>query len=521
MPDLHALDGDSLRRGGERALEMLAAYWSSVQATEPGFPVGSTAKPGEMYRRFAGPAPESGRAMEEVLGGLVPGLMGGLTHWQSPRFAAFFPANTSAPAVVGDLLSSGLGVQGMLWATSPACTELEMLVTDQLARIIGLPEAFCFGQTGRALEAAAEARPFEGNGGGVIQSTASDAAVVAMVAARHRLRRLDGGREGRLVVYASRQAHSSITKAAVVTGIADGVDDQRHVRLVDTDGALRMDAGALLAAMREDVAAGRRPALVCATLGTTSTCAVDDLEAIGAAVRAFDGATRRVWLHADAAFAGAAWVCPEHRWMLRGVEHADSLCFNPHKWLLTGFDCDVMWTQDRASLTGALSINPAYLQTSAAEAGAVFDYRDWQVPLGRRFRALKLYLVLQCFGTEGLRRYIRGHVEIAQRLEGLIAADGRFDLADRRLTGGGLSLLCLRLKGSDEANRRLVALANAEGRTFLGTTVAPWPLTDGPKAGTPAAVIRLALGSTSLTWAHAEAVWEAVRRAADRVTAEA
>ena len=316
-------------------------------------------------------------------------IMPGLTHWQSPNFFAYFPANASGPSILGDLLSSGLGVQGMLWATSPACTELETHVLDWLVDLLGLPERF------RSSTA----------GGGVIQDSASSSTLTALLAARERASggavnehgAGHGAPRQRLTVYTSRDAHSSIEKAVKIAGLG-----RDNLRLVDTDGRHAMRVDALEAALAADRDAGAIPAMVCATVGTTSSGAVDPVRAIGALCR-----REQVWLHVDAAHAGSATICPEHRRLIDGVEHADSYTFNPHKWLLTNFDCSCFWVADRAALIDALSVLPEYLRNRATDSGAVIDYRDWHVPLGRRFRALKLWFVIRHYGAEGLRAHVR------------------------------------------------------------------------------------------------------------------
>jgi aromatic-L-amino-acid decarboxylase len=339
----------------------------------------------------------------------------------------------------------------------------------------------------------------------VIQGTASEATLVALTAGRDRARRAlraggdDGPLHDRLVCYASTQAHSSVIKAAMIAGLAEGPDDRRRVRLIETDAGLAMDPAALGRALRADVRAGLVPCFVCATVGTTSTTAVDPVDGVAGAI-AGCGATTPVWLHVDAAHAGAACVCPEFRWVWRGVERADSVCFNPHKWLLTNFDCDCFFTSDRAALVRALSVSPAYLSNTASESGAV-DYRDWQVPLGRRFRALKLWLVLRVFGAERLRGYIREHVRLAAVFEELVRGDERFELAAPRT----MNLVCFRLRvpgreESDRANRALMERVNATGRAFLTHTMAP--TADGDRL-----TLRAAVGSVTTREADVRELW--------------
>jgi aromatic-L-amino-acid/L-tryptophan decarboxylase len=313
------------------------------------------------------------------------GLSPGLTHWQSPGWFAYFPANVSFPAILGDLVSAGLGQQGMLWQTSPATTEIESHVLDWLVDLMGLPQRW------KTTE----------SGGGVLQMSASDSTHTAIVVARSLHPDVE---PSRMVAYTSNQAHSSIEKGANVAGVG-------HVRLIDVDEQMAMRSDSLAQAIETDIAAGLVPIFVCGTVGTTGTTAVDPLRLIGEIA-----GEHRLWFHVDAAYAGSAMVCEEFRHHLEGVELADSYTFNPHKWMLTNFDCSVFWVADRTPLIDAMAIVPPYLRNTASDSGQVIDYRDWHVPLGRRFRALKLWFVLRHYGAEGLRRYIREHVRLAQAL---------------------------------------------------------------------------------------------------------
>ncbi|RMH28772.1 MAG: aspartate aminotransferase family protein [Planctomycetota bacterium] len=446
-------------------------------------PVLSRAEPGEIAAMLPDTPPERPEPWDAILADLDRVVLPGVTHWQSPTFFGYFPANSSPEAILGDLASSGLGVQGMLWLTSPACTEIETRVLDWLADLIGLPEPF----TSRS-----------GVGGGVIQGTASEAVLVAMLAARDRM----DGNAG-LTAYGSTQAHSSVVKAAKIAGVG-----RERVRLIETDDALAMDPAALARAIDDDRAAGRTPFFVCATLGTTSTGAIDPVEEIG---RVLDrpGAARP-WLHVDAAWAGAACVCPEHRQMLGGVERADSFNFNPHKWLLTTFDCSALWVRDRGPVLDALSITPEYLRNRASDAGAVIDYRDWQVPLGRRFRALKLWFVIRGLGAEGLREHIRRSISLASDLETRLRADPRFEVPVPR----SLALVCFRLRGEDARTERLLERVNASGEAFFTHT----RIEDRDRPGETRLVIRAAVGGVWTRAEHIDRAWRALDREAGRAS---
>ncbi|MEC9394644.1 MAG: pyridoxal-dependent decarboxylase, partial [Actinomycetota bacterium] len=370
-----------------------------------------------------------------------------------------FPADSSPPSVLGELVSAGLGQQGMLWSTSPACTELEMLVLDWLAEAAGLPDRFRSG----------------GPGGGVIQDSASASSLCAILAARDRA----GGAEAlpSLRIYTSEQAHSSIEKDILVAGFA-----RQQLRAVPTDDAFAMDADALAEMVAADVADGHVPCLVAATVGTTSSGAVDPVSAV-CDVAGPVGA----WVHVDSAWAGAATVCPEHRDLLDGLDRVDSYCFNPHKWLLTNFDCSAFYLADAQPLLDSLSIVPEYLRNTASDAGAVVDYRDWQVPLGRRFRAMKLWFVMRSYGVEGLRAHIRAHVAAAADLATRVEANPKLELAAPL----SLSLVCLRHVDGDDATEALMAAVNASGRALCTHT----KLADRY-------VMRVAVGGTWTTASH-------------------
>jgi aromatic-L-amino-acid decarboxylase len=496
------------RRHGRELIDWIADYMERVER----LPVLAQVKPGDVRGRLPEHPPQQGEPFEAILKDVNEVIVPGVTHWQSPNFFAYFPCNNSGPSIIGELLSAGLGVQGMLWATSPACTELETLVLDWLVEAMGLPEQF----------------RSTGEGGGVIQDTASSATLCAILAARERAYgRVRGARdlqeEGalrkavrtqtgdgtqvdapcathrlppaslhapyNLIAYASTQAHSSIEKDLRVAGLKS--ENFRRIE-VDSDFAMRPEKLAEL--MAADVAAGRNPFFVCATTGTTSSLAFDPLRAIGEICR-----RHGAWLHVDAAMAGTAAICPEFRTMHDGLELADSYCFNPHKWMFTNFDCSCFYVADRRPLLGALSILPEYLKNQATQSGQVIDYRDWQIPLGRRFRALKLWFVLRSFGIEGIQERIRRHVALAHELAGWIAADARFEL----VAPVNLNLVCFRHRAGDEATQRVLDRVNASGKLFISHTRLSDRLT-----------LRLCVGQTNTERRHVEAAWEEIRKEA-------
>ncbi len=471
---------EQFRTYGRQVVDRIADYLATVER----HPVRSTVAPGEVRAALPAHPPEHGESFDAVLADLDRVIVPGITHWQHPSFFGYFPANASGPAILGDLLSSGLGVQGMLWATSPACTELETLVVDWLADLLDLPPHF--------------RTDADGAGGGVIQDSASSAAVVAVLAARQR------AGEGRHRLYVSSQTHSSLEKAARITGL--GVD---NVRVVDVDPeTLAMDPARLDESIAEDVAAGFVPTMVCATVGTTSTTAVDPVLRIGEICR-----RHGVWLHVDAAYAGVAAVCPELRWLNDGVaEHADSYVTNPHKWLLTNFDCSVLWLADRAPMVDALSILPEYLRNTATSSGEVVDYRDWQIPLGRRFRALKLWSVIRWYGAEGLRAHVRRGVELAGLVAGRVADDARFALWPWHPFG----LVCFRplwpgmsTADSNAATMTLLERLNDSGALFASHTKVEGHV-----------LLRLAIGSPATRHEHVESAWRRIVAEYDAMRAE-
>lgn len=470
---------DEFRRWGHAMIDWIADYQQRVAT----FPVRSPAKPGEVRAALPPSPPIQGESFDAMLRDVERVILPGITHWQSPNFFAYFPANNSAPSILGDLLSAGLGVQGMLWSTSPACTELETLVLDWMVEMLGLPGKF----------------RSTGVGGGVLQDSASSAVLCALLAARERatqFRSNESGADGRLAAYTSTQAHSCVEKAMGVAGLG-----RRNLRLIEVDERFALRPELLRQRIEQDRAAGLTPFFVSATVGTTSSLAFDPLPAIGKICR-----EHGLWLHVDAAMAGTAAVCPEFRHLQDGLELADSYAFNPHKWMFTNFDCDCFWVADRAALIRALSILPEYLRNQATESGAVIDYRDWQVPLGRRFRALKLWFVVRHYGVEGLRHHIRRHVALAQEFAQQVAASPDFELA----APASLNLVCFRHRSGDEFNRRLLEELNNSGALFLTHTQLGGRF-----------VLRLCVGQTHTEAEHIVAAWEQIQQAAKRLNGSA
>ena len=463
---------EEFRRHGRAVVDWIADYMERVET----FPVLSRVAPGEIRAKIPAEPPAAGESFAAMLDDVDRLILPGITHWQSPKFFAYFPSNNSGPSILGELLSAGLGVQGMLWATSPACTELETHVLDWLVGMLGLPAKF----------------RSDSAGGGVIQDTASSAALCALLVARERatgFRANETGADGSLTAYASTQAHSSIEKAVKVTGLG-----RENLRLVDVDEKFAMRPDALARAIAKDRQAGKTPAFVAATVGSTSSNAMDPLPEIGRICR-----EEGIWLHVDAAMSGTAALCPEFRWIQEGVEAADSYCFNPHKWMFTNFDCDAFWVADRAALIKTLSVLPEYLRNQATESGAVFDYRDWHIPLGRRFRALKLWFVIRHYGVEGLQGHVRRHVELAQKFRSWVERSDRFELA----APAPLNLVCFRHVGGDAINRQLVEALNASGKLYLTHTTLDDKYT-----------IRMSIGQSGTEERHVADAWQAIEEMA-------
>jgi aromatic-L-amino-acid decarboxylase len=465
---------DEFRRHAHKLVDWIADHMAHVGE----LPVVPEVRPGEIRGRLPSSPPEQGEPFESMFRDFQEVILPGMTLWNHPGWFAYFPGNNSPPSILGEMLTAALGAQCMSWATSPAATELEQVVMDWLRQMLGLPDSFV----------------------GVIQDTASTATLVALLSARELATAHAAGTSGlaqvgaRLVVYASREAHSSVDKAAKLAGY--GMNQLRHVP-VSTGFAL--DPAALERAIIADREAGLTPACVVATVGTTSSTAIDPVPAIATLCR-----RHGIWLHVDAAFAGVAAIVPELQWVLDGVQFADSLVLNPHKWLLTNFDCSAYYVRDPDSLLRTFGLTPEYLRT--AYDADVVNFRDWGIQLGRRFRALKLWFVIRSYGVEGLRAIIRRHVALAQELKGWIEQRPDFEL----MAPVPLSLVCFRYHptGADEKeldalNERLLAKVNASRRVHLTHT-----RLDGRY------VIRLVVGQRETKREHVAQAWALIREAA-------
>ncbi|CAO2164460.1 unnamed protein product [Urochloa humidicola] len=474
------LDPNDVRSYLHKAVDFVADYLQSMEF----LPVLPDVEPGYL-RRLLNPSPPTtsapfGVAMKELRVAVVPGT----THWASPNFFAFFPATNSVAAIAGDLIASAMNTVGFTWHAAPAATELESLALDWLAHLLRLPPPFTSG----------------GTGGGVILGTTSEVMLVTIVAARDAALRRNGGGAAsmaQLAVYSSDQTHAAFFKVCHLAGI-----DAVNVRAIPTSAgtAYALDAAELRHRMQDDVDAGLVPTYVCATVGTTSTNAVDPIGAIANIAAMFNA-----WVHVDAAYAGGACICPEFRHHLAGIERADSISMSPHKWLLTCLDCTCLWVRNTCQITGSLETKPEYLRNDVSETGDVTDIKDMQVGVGHRFRGLKLWMVMRTYGAAKLQQHIRSDVAMAKMFEESVMADGRFDVIVPR----NFALVCFRIRchgdmteeDADEATRELMGRLNRTGKVFVAHTVVGGRF-----------VLRFAVGSTLQEERHVRDAWELIRK---------
>ncbi len=468
------MDKDTFRDWARRAADWSADYLETVRER----PVRAQTKPGDIAARLPATPPEQGEDMARLFEDVDDLLMPGMTHWQHPRFFAYFPANSSPPSVIAETLTAAMAAQCMLWQTSPAATELETRVLEWLRQMLDLPEAFQ----------------------GVIQDSASSATLAAILTGREQALGFRGNQDGLAAhppvrVYTSAQAHSSIDKAVWIAGIG-----QANLARVDLGSEEGMDAAALERAIEVDRAGGACPAVVIATIGSTSVGAMDNLRAVGEVARRHD-----LYFHVDAAWAGSALICEEHRHLIDGIELADSFVFNPHKWLLTNFDCTAHFVRDPRMLVQTLGIQPDYLKTEG-EAG--INYSEWSIPLGRRFRALKLWFVIRSYGVEKLREIVRGHIALTEGLASKIDAHPEFELTTRP----SLALFTFRYAPADAddldgLNARLLQAINDDGRIYLTQT----------RHGGDY-VIRFSVGQLHTSREDVDMAWEVIREIATGIS---
>jgi len=464
---------DEFRKHAHEPVDWMAGYLENVE----NYPVKSPACPGEIFNKIPDSPPLHSEPFSSFMKDFEEIIMPGITHWQNPNFFAYFPANTSPPSILAEMLISTLGAQCMIWETSPAAAELEEKMMIWLRSMIGLPPGF----------------------EGVIQDSASTATLAAILTAREKISDFsinsDGADQtGTLRVYCSDQTHSSVEKAVKISGIG-----RKNLVKIPVREDFSMDPEKLRTEITSDIEKGYIPCCVVATLGTTGTTAVDPLRPIGEICREMG-----IWLHVDAAMAGTALILPEFRWMLDGREYIDSFVFNPHKWMFTNFDCTAYFVKDAGTLIRTFEILPEYLKTRTR--GMVNDYRDWGVPLGRRFRALKLWSVIRSYGAEGLRDAIRCHIKIASQLSEMISVENDFEI----LAPVILSVVCFRFNPSgyteeqkNALNEKLNHRLNDSGKLYLSHTVLKGKYT-----------LRMVTAQTNVTLEHVERAWTIIMKTA-------
>ncbi len=457
----HGMHLDDFRTAAHEAVDWIADFLETAGE----LPVSPAGEPGDWIRRLPDQAPEQGESPEALLKDFRELIVPGITHWNHPRFMAYFAISGSAPGILGEMLAAALNVNHMLWKTSPAATELEQVTLKWLRQWLGIPNAFT----------------------GIIHDTASTGTMHAILAARQRAHpeTRQSGDSSRLTLYASEHAHSSVDKGALATGIG-----LQHVRHVPSDAEFRMRPEALRRMIGEDRAAGLQPFCVIATVGTTSTASVDPVEEIAAIA-----SEEKLWLHVDGAYAGPAAILPEYSDLLRGAARADSIVVNPHKWMFTPVDLSALYFRDRAAMRAAVSLDdaPPYLTSDPQHESQ--NLADYSLALGRRFRSLKLWFVMRSYGREGIARIIANHIALARSLARRIEEDPRFELSAPQK----FSLVCFRYRGADEENQALLDAVNRSGEALLSSTVLHGKF-----------VLRAAIGNVATSEADIERLWKAL-----------
>lgn len=468
------MTNDEFRRHAHQLVDWIADYQTKVET----YPVKSVSQPGEILAQLPASAPIDSESFTDIFADFENILMPGITHWQHPAFFAYYPANTSHASMLAETLMSALGLQCMSWQTSPAAAELEERVMQWLVELLGLPTHFT----------------------GVIQDSASSGALCSLISARERATDFNSNHVGLyqqkpFTLYCSAEAHSSIEKAVKIAGLGSA-----HLRKIPVDEQFAMRTDLLTAAIEKDIADGYTPIWVVAALGTTGSTAFDPLRAIGEIAEKY-----HLWLHVDAAYAGAAFLCPEFRYLANGVEYVDSFVFNPHKWLLTNFDCSTYFVKNKELLVNSFSILPEYLKTR--EDAQVNNYRDWGPTLARRFRALKLWFVLRSYGQENLRQFIRSHIKLAYDLAAKMRAVSTFEI----MAPVTLNNICFRTHPENindqetlnQLNFKLMEDLNASGKLYLTHTKLNGNI-----------VLRMVIGQTNVSEKHVDEAWALIQQMA-------
>ncbi|XP_058100146.1 tyrosine decarboxylase 1-like [Magnolia sinica] len=476
------LDPDHFTEQSHRVVDFVADYYRAIE----NYPVRSQVEPGYLKNQLSDSAPFSPDQLEAILEDVRNHIIPGLTHWQSPNFFGYFQANASTAGFLGEMLCTGFNVVGFTWIASPAATELESIVMDWMAKMLKIPHSFTFSGG-------------EG-GGGVLLGSTCEAVVCTLAAAREKaLERLGCDHIGKLVVYASDQTHATVEKASRLIGIRPS-----NFRPLPTSAAtsFALCPEVVRKAIEDDVESGLFPLFLCATVGTTACGAVDPLEGLGQVAREYG-----MWFHVDAAYAGSACICEEFRSYLDGVQLADSLSMNPHKWFLSNMDCCCLWVKNPGALTSSLSMDPEFLKNKDSDTKKVVDYKDWQIALSRRFRAMKLWLVIRSHGVVNLQEHIRSDVAMAKWFESQVGMDPRFEVVVPRK----FAMVCFRLKpragedGSD-INSRLLESINSSGRAYMTHAVVGGLY-----------VLRFAIGTTLTEQRHVDATWKLIQEKADLI----
>jgi aromatic-L-amino-acid decarboxylase len=462
------MDIDTFKKNAHELVDWMADYLQSVEK----FPVKAHVEPGHIYSLIPQLPPDHPEDIRLIFDDFKKIILPGMTHWQSPNFFAYFPANSSYPSLLAEMLTATLGAQCMVWETSPAATELEEKMLDWLKKMIGLPEHFS----------------------GVLQDTASTATLTALLTAREKLNGFNINSQGfehnKFRIYCSSETHSSIEKGVKIAGFGSS-----NLVKVDVSKDFSMNVDSLVAAIERDIKNRMVPLCIIATLGTTGSTAVDPLAKIAQVASGYN-----LWLHVDAAFVGTALLLPEYQWMIRGIDQVDSFVFNPHKWMFTNFDCSAYFVKDKESLIKTFSINPEYLKTQTT---GVNDYRDWGIQLGRRFRALKLWFVIRNFGVHGLTEKIRHHISLAEIIEKKITNSEDFEIVTPRI----FNLVCFRFRPHDlnqdallnSINKQFLKLLNETGRVYLSHTTLNGIYT-----------LRMVTGQTYINESHVNNAWEVI-----------
>ena len=474
------MDIEEFKKSAYEFIDWIVDYYKNVEK----YPVKSQVRPGEIFNNLPGEAPLEGEDINKIFEDFQNIIIPGITHWQSPNFFAYFPANSSYPSLLAEMLTQAIGAQCMKWETSPSAAELEERVMMWLRDMIGLPDNFT----------------------GVIQDTASTSTLTAIISARERFSEYKINQSGfkdfrNLRVYCSTESHSSIEKAVKITGIG-----KNNLIKVDVDDEYRMNVKQLKYLIEKDLQKDYKPMCVVAAIGSTGSTAIDPLEEIAELCKHYN-----LWLHVDAAFAGSALILHEYRWMIKGIEQVDSFVFNPHKWLFTNFDCSAYFVKDKLSLVKTFEILPEYLKTKSDNR--VNNYCDWGIPLGRRFRALKLWFVIRSFGIKGLQEKLRYHILLAKELEEKIRNDKEFEILAPRT----LNLICFRFKPEgikspselDKINEKLLHKINDTGKIYITHTKLNGTYT-----------LRFVIAQTNVEREHVNIAWRIIKDTSEKILLE-